>query len=374
MGNILYLCRLDLQKSENSGVAHKITAQCKALERLGHRVDLLSYGDAGMMLNGELVRRFSSGNMRYNYYLRFYQESPLAVDPKQYDLIYVRYHRGSFMLPGALKDFKQRNPRLAVAVEMPSYPFDAELTSWTAKTINVLDNLAIPRLPRYVQLIATFSAHPTIFGVPTQSISNGVDLDRVSPAKPSTPNPDELRLLAVANLSRAHAYDRLLQGLAQYRQNKGPVRVVFHLAGGGAEFERLTQMAQALELGDSVVFHGHCSGKALDERYDAADMAVGTLGAHRVNLTEASPLKAREYCAKGLPFVLGYRDTGLPENYPYAFSVPADESPVDVAALVDFYRHLIQQRPHFRQEIRIFAEQNFSWDAQMRLILQRLGL
>lgn len=40
-------------------------------------------------------------------------------------------------------------------------------------------------------------------------------------------------------------------------------------------------------------------------------VCIGTLALHRKNMTEASPLKTREYLAHGFPVIIGYKDTAF---------------------------------------------------------------
>ncbi len=54
---------------------------------------------------------------------------------------------------------------------------------------------------------------------------------------------------------------------------------------------------------------GYISNPELKNFYSKMDIAVGTLALHRNYMKEASPLKAREYAAFGLPMILAYHDT-----------------------------------------------------------------
>jgi hypothetical protein len=53
-----------------------------------------------------------------------------------------------------------------------------------------------------------------------------------------------------------------------------------------------------------------------------ADVAIGSLGLYRAKLQEASTLKVREYLARGIPTILGYRDTDFPEWAPFLLQIP----------------------------------------------------
>ena len=375
MAKILYVARVNLDMPEISGVSNKINAQKKAFERMGHQMDLVTMDNQGLLLNRHSrIADFSTSSYRLNFYLNFYRQLPKAVSAKNYDVVYVRYPRGSFALTTALKGLLKENPKLKIVLEIPTYPFDAEIQSTVSRIINFLDNRFIAQLPKYVHLVTSFGLHEQIYGIPAHSLSNGVDIDEVQMALPPQHPADELHLIAVANLAKAHAFDRLIYGMADYKKGNPEKKLIFHIVGSAEQFLELRNLAENLGLAEEVVFHGFQQTEGLNKVYDQCDMAVASLGLHRVGLNIASPLKFREYCAKGLPLLLGYNDSSMPPNFPFAFSVPHDDSPVDVEALLKFYQNLQATHPNMRQELRTFAEQNLTWDAQFRPVLERLGV
>src|SRR5690606_35583904 len=56
--------------------------------------------------------------------------------------------------------------------------------------------------------------------------------------------------------------------------------------------------------------------------------SIGSLAMHRNSMLEACPLKVREYCAFGLPVILGYRDTDL-EGQDFVLNIGNYESNVE---------------------------------------------
>lgn len=56
-------------------------------------------------------------------------------------------------------------------------------------------------------------------------------------------------------------------------------------------------------------------------------------------MLRASTLKAREYAAKGLPFITSLK-LDIFENEKFVLHVPADESNIDVNEIVAFYDEL----------------------------------
>ena len=49
-------------------------------------------------------------------------------------------------------------------------------------------------------------------------------------------------------------------------------------------------------------------GKELDELFDLADFAIGSLARHRSHIDKIKTLKNREYAARGIPFIYSETD------------------------------------------------------------------
>lgn len=83
-------------------------------------------------------------------------------------------------------------------------------------------------------------------------------------------------------------------------------------------------------LPDNIEFHGVLPRSSYQTLMSRADVAIGTLGMHRKDMEEASPLKVREYLAYGIPTIIGYRDTDFPGEYPWLLRLA--NTPDNVAA------------------------------------------
>ena len=197
---------------------------------------------------------------------------------------------------------------------------------------------------------------------PHLTIGNGFAVQSVPVRQAPYYNDDELHLLCVANVSRWHGLDRLLHGLATYR---GTPNAILHIAGDGAELPHLQKLAGDLGINDRVVFHGYLTKEPLDAIFDHCHIAVGSLGIHRIGLKEASILKAREYCARGIPFIYGIPDADFPPNFPYILRLPADESPIDIDLVVAFAKRVCADPDH-PQKMRRYAEGYLDWSVKMK--------
>lgn len=200
------------------------------------------------------------------------------------------------------------------------------------------------------------------YNKPHVTIGNGFEVNSVPLRSIPIFQDNELHLLCVAMVNRWHGLDRLLQGLAT---NKGMLRVVLHIAGEGPELSHIKKLASDLGITDRVVFHGFTTGKALDYLFDQCHVAVGSLGIHRIGLREASILKAREYCARGIPFIYSISDPDFPSTFPYVLHLPADESPVDIEQVVEFAKRVCTDLDH-PLKMRHYAEKNLDWSVKMK--------
>ena len=175
---------------------------------------------------------------------------------------------------------------------------------------------------------------------------------------------EELHLLCVANVSRWHGLDRLLRGLGSYR---GPTRITLHIAGNGSEVSSLKKIIDELGIKGQVIFHGFTTGKDLDDLFTTCHIAVGSLGLHRIGLTEASILKAREYCARGIPYIIACKDPDFPNDFSYIQKVPADESPVSIESIIDFAQRVSEDTGH-PMKMREYAVGHLDWSVKMKIL------
>ena len=96
-------------------------------------------------------------------------------------------------------------------------------------------------------------------------------------------------------------------------------------------------------------------------------MGIASLGRHRNGITGIKTLKNREYTARGIPFVYSERDSDF-DGMDYVMKAPADDTPLDIAALVRFHDGL-----HLTPaQIRGTVEGRLSWDNQMKQVLTEL--
>lgn len=364
----------------HSGISKKIFAQHAALRRCGVdarlcyiRIDAdgrqrrmagdgsqddIVVDDFGYGLKAKIAKR-----LRFAGVTRYIRDNGI-------DFLYVRYdHNANPALIGWFS--RLRRTGVKIVLEIPTFPYDREFDrSAPSRKLKLLADKCFRRsLARRVDRIVTFSDHAAIFGRPTIRISNGVDFDAIPLKEGVHDTAREFRLLGVANIHVWHGFDRVIGGLRNYYAVPRNREVVFHIVGDGIPslIESYRQLADRYGLGARVVFHGPLSGDGLDALFDRCDFGIASLGRHRSGIESLKSLKNREYAARGIPFVYSERDDDF-ERMPYVTKAPADDSPLDIEALLRFADSLTMSP----SAIRATVEGTLSWEKQMQRVVTGL--
>jgi glycosyltransferase involved in cell wall biosynthesis len=195
----------------------------------------------------------------------------------------------------------------------------------------------------------------------TVEIGNGIDVSAIEPraSAPAWPSP-VLRLIAVATVSRWHGYDRLLYAIKEFSERvTRPFDVHLTVVGVGPDLESLRALSRTLDLTDRVVFMGAVTGAPLLKLYEASHLAVSSLALHRIGLSTASVLKAREYCAVGIPFIATGHDPDFPPGLDFRFVISATEETTDV---IDAFERFANAAGRIdRAAMRQYANDHLDW-------------
>ena len=359
----------------SNGISKKIHYQVKALKQCGLDVELCYYNvasdgcrcwkvedrviaDLGTGIGAKLKRRID-----YLPIVQYVKENKIGF-------VYMRSdHNANPFTISMVKSMKRRGAK--VVMEIPTYPYDQEYVTRKMKMELAVDRLFRHSLAKQLDGIVTFSNALQIFGKDTIRISNGIDFDAIPLKEQQNDTSKELHLIAVAEIHYWHGYDRLIRGLAEYYRTNPNYKVYFHLVGLFAgEMERDTCMTVVKEnhLESYVVCHGAKHGKELDELFERCDFAIGSLGRHRSGITYIKTLKNREYAARGFSFIYSETDEDF-DSKPYVLKAPADESPIDINQIINFYNSLKMTPKDIRVSIQVL-----SWQTQMQKVLSVCGI
>lgn len=102
-----------------------------------------------------------------------------------------------------------------------------------------------------------------------------------------------------------------------------------------------------------VKFTGFLSGSDLYDLYKKCDFAIGPMRLDVKHMTQAAPLKVREYLFFGLPIIISYEDFGLNRQLDFVLNSP------DKQSLSDFLKKV---RSFDKKVIHEYARQHLSWE------------
>lgn len=361
-----------------NGISKKKIAQIKGLSDCGccvvncyYRVDPEN-GHRFWMTDDHILSDLGKGFMAKIKKRIIYKPIVAYIKRKKISFVYLRSEHNAtpFLILFAKK---LRKMGVKIVMEIPTYPYDREYSTIKGKISLITDKLFRKCLAQQLTAIVTFSNYDYIFGQRTIRISNGIDFESVRIKQPQDDKTDEIHLIGVAEIHYWHGFDRLVAGLAEYYNSNCHAgwKVYFHIVGdfsGEREKTEILPLIRKNQLENYITLHGRLFGSELDEVFDKADIGIGSLGRHRSNVTYIKTLKNREYAARGIPFIYSEVDSDF-EDMPYILKVPADESPVDINQIVDFYRDITIHPEEIRNSVC-----HLSWKNQMKKVLDSIDM
>ena len=359
----------------HSGISKKILYQVSALRECGLDVFLCHMtidkkGYQRRVCNETVIEDFGNSFFaKFLKWVRFKALTKYILDNK-IEFVYIRsFYNTNPPLLKMLRNLQREGVK--VVMELPTYPYDIEVKSSSLSLSNrmifLVNRLYRGRLKSCLTKIVTFSDYKEIHGVKTINISNGIDFERIKLKSAKSQSPNRINLLGVAEIHYWHGFDRLIKGLADYYKSvQIETEVFFDIVGGGVqnELDMLKNLTRELNLENYVTFYNESSGEELDAFFEKADFGVASLGRHRSGISKIKTLKTREYAARGIPFIYSETDDDF-DNMPYIIKAPADESPIDINKIVEFYKSL-KISP---AEIRLTIEDTLSWRIQMQKVI-----
>lgn len=353
-----------------NGISKKIHYQVKALKECGLDVRTWYYqttpnGERRWIIDDEVIADFGTGFTAKIWKRVYYSPITEYVRREKIEFIYMRsFHNASPFTLQLVRKLKRMGAK--VVMEIPTYPYDQEYVAWSMKFNLAIDRCFRHRLAKELDGIVTFSNAEHIFGGKTIRISNGIDFEAIPIKRTMNDTSRELHLIGVAEVHYWHGFDRLIHGLAEYYRTNPEYKVYFHIVGplsGIREQEEILPAIRDNHLEPYVILHGPLHSDKLDEQFEKADFAIGSLGRHRSGITYIKTLKNREYAARGLSFTYSETDEDF-DRMPYVWKVPPDESPIDICGLINFQRSQQMSPPEIRETVRAL-----SWTAQMRKVI-----
>lgn len=340
------------------GVWKKVQAQYRVFRQIfGQAYYTVYYGHMVYLFDGDKVVDKQPGITKKECYEIIIN----WIKKYQISKSYIRYELADRWFLNFLE--RQKELGVKLILEFPTIPYDDGCTSWLLSE----DIYCREHLHEYVEYCTTYSDFNEVFGIPCTVLVNGVDI-KEHKEKECRSKDGTIVLLAVACFAKWHGYERMIEGMHIYYASGGKKDIIFHLVGNGGQKEYYRRLVEEYQLHDRIIFHGELSGEKLDVLYDNSDIAIGSLGFYKINCENGSPIKLREYCARGIPFIYGYEDISFKQDNYFAYKISNDASPVSVQKIIDFYDNIYNGR-NFIHDMRQYALMNLTWDNILRPVI-----
>jgi len=340
---------------EKEGIYKKIYAEAKVLKQM--------YGECYLVLKtkkGCKVISVGDGS-QYEFGISVLHKTKELVKKLHLELIYVRAMIPNPVLINVLRIAKKNKMR--IIYEIPTYPYFAEMYRMAKKKYRalikiMLDVIYNPIIFHYAEriLIVKSNSQKRIHKKMVE-MCNGLNVDDVESKVYATPKAlNELNLVAVGTIYPYHGYDRLIEGMRLCNEKIDGIDLKLHFIGASETMNKLEELSKKYQL-KHVFFYGEKTTKELNEMYKDFDIGVGCLGLHRKNADIDTSLKVIEYYCRGVPVISSAQC--LEERY--TLFVSADDSPINMKEVVDFYRGVVDSNEY--KDLSVKSKLKYSWEA-----------
>ena len=369
---ILYLTRYAVHQEFN--LKKKFDGQIAAFSNLGFDVYYIGYDEKHLYLihnNEKTIVGKTHFQIPIYLHTQFYNDlhnvAVKTINEIGFDYIYWR--SGPVFSSCCKVAETAKNTGAQLILEIPTFPSSKEDTMKGIRRIFALyEKQHIDKFNDSIDYYVLIGedAGGEYKGKPAINIENGIDISGVPVRKPKN-DKNVVHILALASMCYWHGYERLIKSLAEY---KGDENVVVHMVGGneGGCLPEWKDLTHQLNLDDKVIFHGQMSGEPLEEMFDLCDIGVNSLAMYKKCFNVTMELKAREYIARGLPFICAVDDPALSyEKKELWLKVPNDDSIPDMNEIVEFAKKMKNDPTHV-QELRELAEKHLTWEQQYKKV------
>lgn len=359
----LYIAPVDKNVKNYGGVYKKIQSQIKAFQSFNIEMNLIVINGYNLDFMGNLVK-FPYKYFQHYFFFRYILKN-IDLISSIYDFVYIRFSFANPYMFKLAKKLSKLNKK--VIVEIPTYPYDDEISNNFKNIIlKKIDKFLWKTQNKWINNLVLTNDLDSLFNIQAINIFNGVNVDEIT-INERDKMKNELNLIGVANISNWHGYDRVINGIYEYYQNKGRKDVHFYIIGEGIEKENLRKLSIALNVEDRVHILGAKYNEELENIYKKMDVGISSLALFRAGGGH-DPIKSKEYIAKGLPVIVGYKDRAFTDQLSFVFEIPEDNTPLNIEKVIQWYETINMKN----SQISNYATENLSWESQIKKIIDKI--
>ena len=334
---ITYLIDYDLKS--NSGVIQKIKQQAQQWKQKGHTVYFVSLKTMSVYDSGQNIifqekpldvkfgRIGTAINLLYNSYFTYKLFEKIEVD-----LIYMRYRLYMPFINDIFENYK-------VIMEINSddileYKLHSQLTNMYNKLTR---DLFLKNMDAFVSVSYELKKKFEYLNKPIEVIANGIDTTEYH-VVPREANKVPVLVFIGTPSQSWHGLDKIKMMAAHFKKYQ------FYIIGTNGKDSQ------------NMKYFGYLSNEEATKIINQCDIGIGTLSLYKKGLTEASPLKTRQYLACGLPLIYAYNDIDIPDGVEFGLKLENSEENLDYKKIEKFVQGVFNNK-NIRLEAREFAEE-----------------
>lgn len=336
--NILYLADTDLDTS--TGVGQKILMQSSQWVKQGHKVVIVSleslscFSITGERLTEPQISVKRRGWKIFVHLLLSSWRLDKILKTVEYDIVYMRYRLYSPFFKRALGT----QPQIVEVNtdDVNEYRFSSKLLYMYNSSFR---NLFLRSVDGFVCVSHELQKKFRYLDKPSIVIANGINTDKYVFESSTNGSRPSLVFIGSPN-QKWHGVDKIIL-LAEKL-----IEFDFHLIGMDGEGRT------------NLFFHGYLSTEKAKNFVKTQDIGIGTLSLYENKMSEASPLKTRQYFAHGLPVIYAYNDTDIGGAESFVLKLPNSETNIveNIEKIRDFVIAVYRDN-ELRQHARAFAKE-----------------
>lgn len=332
---IAYLIDYDI--NSNNGVIQKILQQSSQWVKKGHTVYFVSLKTMKIYdQNRNIIYEHNASTIKFGrvgtainlLYSSFFAYKLLKkID---FDIIYMRYR---LYMPFFNRVMKNNKVIMEInSDDVQEYKLHSKLTHLYNKYTR---DFLLKHIDGFVSVSQELKEKFLYFTKPIEVIANGINAGEY---KINTSINNDVPILVF--ISTPHqswqGMDKILKMAEYFKEYQ------FYLIGSTGQDRK------------NIKYFGYLSKEESSEIIEKCDVGIGTLSLYKKGLTEASPLKTRQYLACGLPLIYAYNDTDLKDDLTFTIKLNNSEDNMDYKKIEEFVNRVFHNH-NSKQLARDFA-------------------
>lgn len=366
----LFMCVNYPLNNPSIGLSKKIKMQIEAFESLGYDVFYSAYIENGVAIfhKNEILLKQNYKSQTLNNLLRRFQLMHLCkrfIKTQRFKLGFLRWDAVDKTFLDIVKLLDKNCDKVLMDCHgyFKGYNIPG-LKGYYTKYMTILNS---NKLSKYIDFCLTESKNNQVFNIPAMCIDTGITIDNYK-LHQYMGDKNELNMISVATETIYHGYDRIIQGLYEFKKNHKE-KVYLHFVGKVSD--KTKKLIYQLNLENYIFLYGYQNGKNLEKIYTMCNIGIGPLAPHRVGGKEGTGIKTKEYFAIGLPYFFAGQELLVPENYQYIMKIESSDSPIDIQKIFEFY-NTIKNDSNMQKNMRDFARKHYSWTTILKTALMNL--